>query len=135
MAKITIHEGLTFPGEKEYSSFRADVTIEGIDDEGDVEEQCKRAVEAVDEMAPYVEASLAQQAANVSGLDIEGAGIAATFAKFRGKFEPMWKELLGRIGAVESKVGIKAKKTKKPALEKPAKDKKDKPKKRGRPKK
>jgi hypothetical protein len=112
MAKVTLHEGLTFSGEKEYSSFRVDVTIADIDTEGNVGEQLKQAVEALEETAIEAEGALATQAANVSGLAIEGAGVGAAFANFREKFAPMWASMLERITALEPKVK-KARKTKK----------------------
>lgn len=113
MPKVSVHLGLTFPGAKEFTSFRADVTFAEIDTEGDLEAQKAACLALVDDLAVTAEAALAQEASNVSGLNMEGAGIGAEFAKFRDRLKPAWVGLVDRINALEKDKPKSVKKTKK----------------------
>ncbi len=114
MPKVSVKLGLTFPGAKEYTSFRADVAFTDIDTDGDLEAQKKACLEVADDLAIAAESALAQEASNVSGLAMEGVGIGAEFATFRTKFRGAWEKLVDRVDALdETKPKKKAKKGKK----------------------
>jgi len=115
MPKVSVKLGLTFPGAKDYTSFRADVAFTDIDTDGDLEAQKKACLEVADDLAIAAEAALAQEASNVSGLAIEGAGIGAEFADFRARFKKAWQKLVDKVDALdgETKPKKKAKKAKK----------------------
>ncbi|MEK0326847.1 MAG: hypothetical protein QQN63_14210 [Nitrosopumilus sp.] len=82
MAKVTVHRGVTISPKDTFHSYRADITIADIDTEGNVEEQIEEALEVHTLMSDAIEEPLAQDAANVSALSIEGMGISKQFAKF-----------------------------------------------------
>ncbi|KKL97934.1 hypothetical protein LCGC14_1829490 [marine sediment metagenome] len=114
MPKVSIKLGLTFPGAKDYTSFRVDVAFSDIDTDGDLEAQKKACLEVADDLAIAAEAALAQEASNLSGLAIEGAGIGAEFAEFRIRFKGAWEKLLVRMDSLDGvKQEAKLKKTKK----------------------
>ena len=129
MAKISIKLGLPLPGQEQYSSFRADFGIIDIDTDDDVEEQCKKAIAALDVAAPYAEAGLAQETSNLSGITLEGVGLGEQFAAFRARFSPLWKKLTSRVDRLEGKTPADdedeeeapAKKSKDKKADKPAK--------------
>ena len=127
--KITIRAGLTLPGPKEYSSIRSDVEFVDVDLDGDLKAQFESGVKAIEEAEEHVDKALAQQVANLSGLSLEGLGVATELQKLKDKLNPWAKGLTADI------VGIKA------ALEKAGysveieEKEEEKPKKRGRPKK
>ncbi len=93
MTKVSVHMGITYPGAKEYSSFRSDITIGEVDTEGNVDEQIKEALETIAKIGDTAEETLAQQAANASGLAVEGVGLATEFYLFREK-DKKWKQKL-----------------------------------------
>ena len=107
MPKVSVKLGLTFPGAKEYTSFRADVAFSDIDTDGDLEAQKKACLEVADDLAIAAEAALAQEASNVSGLTMEGAGIGAEFATFRTKFGKAWKTLVARVDTLDGEKATK----------------------------
>ncbi|KKK82220.1 hypothetical protein LCGC14_2805560 [marine sediment metagenome] len=127
--KVTIRAGLTLPGPKEYSSIRSDVEFVDVDLDGDLKAQFEGGVKAIEEAEEYIDKSLAQQTANISGLSLEGLGVATELKKLKDKLNPWAKGLTADIK------GIKV------ALEKAGysveieEKEEEKPKKRGRPKK
>ncbi len=128
--KVTIRAGLTLPGPKEYSSIRSDVEFVDVDLDGDLKAQFESGVKAIEEAEEHVDKALAQQVSNLSGLSLEGLGVATELQKLKDKLNPWAKGLTADI------VGIKA------AFEKAGysveieeEEKSPKPKKRGRPKK
>ena len=113
MPKVSVKLGITFQAsDKKFSPwFRADVEFMDIDLDQDVDEQTRRCLEAADSIAVAAEGALTQEAANVSGVGIEGAGLASEFATFRTKFSGAWKKLVERVDALAGEA--KPKKTKK----------------------
>lgn len=103
MPKISVKLGITLPGPQQYSSFRADFGISDLDTDGDVEAQLEAALEAGEKASVQAEAGLAQQAANVSGITLEGVGVGQAFADFREKFQPAWKKLVEKVKELEER--------------------------------
>jgi hypothetical protein len=99
MPGVTIHIGLSFPGRKEFTNYRADVTFTDIDVDGDIEEQCEACVKAADTVTVFAEGALAQEAANASGFEIDGVGVE--FAEFREKFAKSWGKLVDRVNDLD----------------------------------
>ena len=91
MPKISVHLGLTFPGSGEFTSNRCDVSFDDIDVAGDVPAQLEACKAALETTATEVEAALATEAANISGLSVGGLGLARSFAEFREKLNK-WQE-------------------------------------------
>lgn len=90
--KITVHQGLTVPiPGRDFSSLRYDVTLTDIDLEEDIDKQIEEGLAAVEKVAEAGEKALVEGAANISGLNFEGLGIATQFSKFENKFN-VWKE-------------------------------------------
>ena len=50
-------------------------------------------MEAVDATSKVVEESLAKQASNLSGMNVEGVGLASEFEEFRNRLRPAFKDL------------------------------------------
>jgi len=94
MPEVSVHLGITYPGTKDFSSFRSDVTISNIDVKESIPEQVKESLEAIAEIGEAAEEALAQQAANASGLAVEGVGLATEFYMFREK-DKAWKKKVG----------------------------------------
>lgn len=97
MPKITIHAGVTLPGSQEYSSFRGDVTFTDIDTQEPLVPQLKECIEAVEETGRAVEEALATQASNLSGMNVEGVGIATEFQEFRRRLRTAWEDLVAKV--------------------------------------
>jgi hypothetical protein len=95
--------GITLPGKKDYSSYRADVTISDIDTEQDVEKQIQDALEALTKVDTAVEEATAQATANASGLSIEGVGLAAEFATFKEKYKARENQLVETLKKIIDK--------------------------------
>jgi hypothetical protein len=93
MPKVSLHMGITYPGAKDYSSFRSDITITDVDTEESIDEQIKKSLDAIAQIGDAAEETLAQQAANASGLAVEGVGLATEFYLFREK-DKKWKQKL-----------------------------------------
>lgn len=92
MAKISIHRGITVPNpDNKYNMFKADITIDEIDTEGDVDEQIKQAFEVYDKISNGMNEPLTQSVADVANLSIEGLGLATEFEEFQ-KNDKVWKE-------------------------------------------
>jgi len=91
LPKISVHLGLTFPGAGEFTSNRCDVSFDDIDVTGDVPAQLEACRAALETTASEVEAALATEAANISGLSVGGLGLARSFAEFREKLNK-WQE-------------------------------------------
>ena len=111
MSEVSLHMGITYPGAKEYSSFRTDITISNIDTKGDVDAQIKEAIDVISQIGDTAEETLAQQAANASGLAVEGVGLATEFYLFREK-DKKWKakvsdKLRDMLDEQEAQVEIK----------------------------
>ncbi len=64
-----------------------------IDVEGDIAEQIEQHKAALAELAPAVEEALAQQLANITGLAVEGYGLAASVAKLEKLLDFTVKEM------------------------------------------
>lgn len=124
MPKVSVKLGITMPGPQEYSSFRADFAISDIDVDGDVEGQLADALRIGDRASIEAEAGLAQQAANLSGLNLEGVGVGAQFSEFKEKFGKAWSRLKETVeanaAAIDGLMGDKkgARETVEPALKK-----------------
>ena len=81
MPKVTMHFGITVPGQKEYSSVRADVEFQ-LDADGDIKVQLKKCIDATKAIEEPLEGALVQQVANLEGVSLEGVGLATEFAEF-----------------------------------------------------
>ena len=112
MSTVSVHLGITYPGSKQFSSFRADVTISDIDVQGDIKEQLKEALEASIEIGKTAEDAVAQQAANASGLAVEGVGLATDFYEFKDALKKWQENVVGQVTKLTEEVTAKAKKTK-----------------------
>ena len=82
MAKVTVHRGVTIAPKNTYHSFRADITLSDIDTEGDVDKQIKDSLVVAAELSSALEEPLAQDAADVSALSIEGMGLTKQYNQF-----------------------------------------------------
>ena len=93
MAKVGIHRGITLPhpDKDNYTMWKADITIDGIDASGDVDAQMKEAIAAFEKMAEAIEEPLAQNLSDTSGLSIEGIGFATDLTKHLEN-DKTWKE-------------------------------------------
>lgn len=69
---ISVHIGITIPGPQEYSSIRTDVEFRNINALFDIEPQLEKCTEVAKQTYAAVEKQLAEQAANISTLGIEG---------------------------------------------------------------
>ncbi len=130
--KITIRAGLTLPGPKEYSSIRSDVEFVDVDLDGDLRAQFESGVKAIEEAEKHVDKALAQQVSNLSGLSLEGLGVATELKKLKDKLNPWAKGLISDIAGIKAaleKAGYSVE------IEEKEEEKSPKPKKRGRPKK
>lgn len=120
---VDVHLGITTPGPQEFSSVRADFTIHGVPidlDDEELEDTLAKATKTGDAVAVHVEAGVAQEISNSTGLTVEGAGVGQEFKEFKEKFSPAWKTLIDRVKTIESALNTEPE---------------EKPKKRGRPKK
>ena len=90
MPEVSVHLGITYPGTKDFSSFRSDVTISNIDVKEDIDKQVAESLDAIIQIGEKAEEALAQQAANASGLVVEGVGLATEFYLFKEK-DKAWK--------------------------------------------
>ncbi len=97
MAKVSVHLGITYPGTKDFSSFRSDVTISDIEVNEDIPTQVKEALDAIVDIGEAAEEALAQQAANASGLAVEGVGLATEFYLFKEKDKAWKKKVAARL--------------------------------------
>ncbi|KKK61039.1 hypothetical protein LCGC14_3018320 [marine sediment metagenome] len=129
MPKVTLHFGITIPGQKEYSSVRADVGFE-IDADGDIDAQLKQCLTAVKATEEPLEGALVQQVANLEGVSLEGAGIATDFAAFVKRMENRVDSIIGEVKrhkdvleALDAAGLVKASKAAKPKAKDKAKDK------------
>lgn len=130
--KVTIRAGITLPGPKEYSSIRSDVEFVDIDPDGDLKAQFESGVKAIEEAEGYVDKALAQQVSNLSGLSLEGLGVATALKELKDKLNPWAKGLTADIKGIQvalEKAGYSVEIVEKEE-EKPQKSKR-----RGRPKK
>lgn len=111
MPKISIKLGVTIPGQKEYSSLRAETEFSEIDTDGDIKAQVEECLAAIEQATQSAEEVLAQQISNLSGLNIEGVGIATKFENTMSRLRKSWDELVSRIEFLEKEE--KPKKTRK----------------------
>ncbi|KKM69984.1 hypothetical protein LCGC14_1445340 [marine sediment metagenome] len=79
-----------------------------IDVEGDIDAQIEQHKKALEKLAPAVEESLAQELANITGLNVEGYGVAAKVEKLEKLLDFTVKEMKRQKEIIESE----AKKTK-----------------------
>ncbi len=93
MPKITVSAGITLPGSVDYSSFKGLVEFSDIDTDKPLDAQLEECLEAVDATSKVVEESLAKQASNLSGMNVEGVGLATEFEEFRNRLRPAFKGL------------------------------------------
>ena len=93
MPKITVSAGITLPGSVDYSSFKGLVEFSEIDTDKPIDPQLEECLEAVDATAKVVEESLAKQASNLSGMNVEGVGLASEFEEFRTRLRVLFGEL------------------------------------------
>lgn len=109
MSTVSVHLGITYPGSKQFSSFRADVTISDIDVKGNIKEQLKEALEASVEIGKVAEEAVAQQAANASGLAVEGVGLATDFFEFKDSLKKWQNNVVGQVEKLTKEVAERAK--------------------------
>ena len=84
MAKLSVELSLTVKiPNQEFGMFKVATWFGDIDADGDVEAQVAKLSEAFETVAQGAEKALAQEAANVSGLSVEGLGLAGEFAEYR----------------------------------------------------
>jgi hypothetical protein len=84
LAKISVGLKTTIPGPKNsYRSWGADVRIEDLEVNGEIDKQIEEALEAIAKVGEALHVPLAQQAADISGLTIEGTGLATELDEFR----------------------------------------------------
>ncbi len=113
MSTVSVHLGITYPGSKQFSSFRADVTISDIDvkmdlsDEKrskDIEEQLKEALAASVKIGETAEEAVAQQAANASGLAVEGVGLASEFYGFKEALKKWQENVVDQVKKLKDQI-------------------------------
>ena len=95
-----MHLGVTFavdPADRGSPWFRADVHLDEIDVEGDVEAQLARSLKALEQVSEKGEGALAQEASNISGLNVEGFGIARAFGEYKDKLKTWQNSVVGEI--------------------------------------
>ena len=137
MSKISLRLGVTFavdPADRGSPWFRADVHLDEIDVEGDVDAQLARSLEALEKVSEKGEGALAQEASNISGMNVEGFGISRAFGEYKDKLKTWQNSVVGEIrrqGKLVDKVAVAAGVEADPdeeevAEEKPAKEKKSK---------
>ena len=101
MPKITVKAGITLPlGTDErgkFSFFRGDVEFADIDTSEPLNAQLEECAEAVDATAKVVEESLAKQASNLSGMNVEGVGLATEFEEFRKRLRVAFEDLSASV--------------------------------------
>ena len=107
MSTVSVHLGITYPGSKQFSSFRADVTISDIDVKGDIKEQLKEALEASIEIGKTAEEAVAQQAANASGLAVEGVGLSTEFYGFKETLKKWQENVVSQVTKLTKEVEAK----------------------------
>ena len=101
MSKVSLHLGVTFaadPADRGSPWFRADVHFDEIDVDGDVDAQVDRMVSALGEkIAAKGEEALAQEASNISGLAVEGFGIAGMFEEYKSRTKTWQDNVVGEV--------------------------------------
>lgn len=112
MSTVSVHLGITYPGSKQFSSFRADVTISDIDVKGDIDEQLKEALAASVKIGETAEEAVAQQAANASGLAVEGVGLASEFYGFKETLKKWQENVVDQVKKLKDQVEKEDKKKK-----------------------
>ena len=128
--KITIRAGLTLQP-KQFHAIRSDVEFIDIDPDSDLKAQFESGVKAIEEAEEHVDKALAQQVSNLSGLSLEGLGVATELQKLKDKLNPWAKGLTADIAGIKAaleKAGYNVE------IEEKEEEKTSKPKKRGRPK-
>lgn len=94
MPKISVKEGITLPiPNQQYSSVRPEIGFYDIDTDGDVDAQLAACRAAAEKVAAAVEDDVAQEAANLTGLNFEGRGVAARVVKLEELVEKVVKEV------------------------------------------
>lgn len=86
MPTISVSSKLTLPvPNQDFGSFSQEIGFWGIDVEGDVEAQVAACVAAIDPAASAAQERLAQEAANLSGITLEGLGLSKEFTNFKDR--------------------------------------------------
>jgi len=101
MPKISIELGVTIPGQKEYNTLRAAIKFDEIETNGDIKAQVEECIAAIEQAAESAEGSLAQQISNLSGLSIEGVGLATEFSEFKEKVRVWAQEIIDKMKKLE----------------------------------
>ncbi|KKL96052.1 hypothetical protein LCGC14_1848380 [marine sediment metagenome] len=85
-----------------------------IDVEGDIDAQIEQHKKALEKLAPAVEESLAQELANITGLNVEGYGVAEKVKGLEQRLDFIVTEMKRQKEVLEDIVG--AKQVDKPAV-------------------
>lgn len=105
MPKIDVEIGVSLKlPNVDYGMIKPTVRFSDIDTDGDLEAQIKACVAAIGPIAEGVEQALAQEAANASGLSIEGLGLAGEFTAFRDNSNAVTKKLIEQIRKLTGQV-------------------------------
>ena len=104
MPKIGLKLGLTIPGPQQYSSLKPEIEISDIDADGDVDAQIAAALAALAKLYEAGEQQLAQEAANMGGLAIEGLGLATELKEFKAGFEEFKAHVVIQVKELKAKV-------------------------------
>jgi hypothetical protein len=98
MPHISVELGLTLPiPNRDIGVFKQTIWFGSIDTEGDVDAQVKLCLDALPKVVDGAEAGLAQTAANMSALSIEGIGLAQEVTEFKGKVSEALKKIVGKM--------------------------------------
>ncbi len=93
MSKVSVHRGVTIPhpDKGNYTMWKTDITLSDIEVGDDVDTQIDEALGVAAKISASLAEPLAQDAADVSTLAIEGIGVAQQFEKFLID-DKAWKE-------------------------------------------
>ncbi len=93
MAKVSIHRGVTIPhpDKGNYTMWKSDITLTDIEVNDDVDTQIEDALGVAEKISAALAEPLAQDAADVSALAIEGVGVSKQFEQFLVD-DKAWKE-------------------------------------------
>ena len=97
MPRVSFKAGLTIPGPQQYSSLKPEIEISDIDADGDVDAQIAAALAALAKVYEVGEQQLAQEAANMGGLAIEGLGLATELKEFKAFVEKRLEQIVAEI--------------------------------------
>ena len=114
MLELSYEAGITLkiPG-TDYGMAKPSVRFT-IDVEGDIDAQIEQHKKALEKLAPAVEESLAQELANITGLNVEGYGVAEKVKGLEQRLDFIVTEMKRQKEVLEDIVG--AKQVDKPAV-------------------